>query len=704
MLPKKNSTEYQRLRSHLNKLMQLSESEMSKRWDKWDETEDHFQAYMDLRTTSKNRSDPSGSAFEGSDYPGARPFVIPKSFSNVMTLTSHLHSTFTRRSPVISVGASTPDAFKSARFMEMHLQHQFKRTRGRLKMWFPILDSLKFNLGVVRNQWTTHKRITTTWRDEPGTKKDIFGNEQLDPGAPTRKVPVQEEQTIFEGNEIQQVDPYNFFPDPRVPLCDMEKGEFCAYRYSLPLTTLLQMAERDDDYDVNVEFIKEAFKAIRNETTEGSTLGLIGRAFRGPDNAGTRERRPIYRGQVSSDLVILEEIYVDLIPGKFGLKVYDETNDSVEKASNSIERWKFVLANFSDIIYGEPIDTPNSQYPLIGGELFPDGHRFLENVSYLDLGSPMQQAASFLINSRMDNVRLNLNGQWVVDPNAIEIPDFKRSKHGKILRLKQSARNRDVRSAIQQLPVADITAGHIASVEQMLSLADRTLFNPSTIQGQVSSGRRPATEIVAASNAAGSIIRTFAELLSAAIMEPLGEQMIMNTQQRASIQQWVDLIGLNNMQEFAAERDTGLILVSPSDFQQAAGYLYFIPHDGTSPIDPTMQANLAMQMIQVASQSPMLQVKLDLYELFKLWARGLNFQNLEAFELQDDELRNLAIKQMLLNTIPRTMGDEELMREREAGNVVPVNEAGGMQPGNNGGGMNQQAATMARMMGGLGGQ
>ncbi len=697
MLPKRNSSEYNKLRDHLNRLMAISESEMSKKWDSWDETEKHFQAYFDLRTTAKNRSTTYGSDREDAEYPGARPFVIPKSFSNVMTLTSHLHSTFTRRAPIFAVGAANPEYVKAARLMELHLQHQMRRTRGRLKLWFPISDALKFNIGVVHTNWTTHKRVITRQTQQPATTQDILGNPVIDQNAPPVTVEEREETVTFEGNEIQQIDPYCFFPDPRVPVCDMQQGEFMAWRDTKPLTYVLQLAN-EDNYDINSEFIEKAFEAIRSPREGNHYLGLRATAFPGDDNRFTKQRKPLYRGMVSQGTVILEHIYVDLVPSKYGLKVKTPDGTTV-KGSSDIERWHFIQANFSELIYGAPLDSPNGSYPLMGGELFPDGHRFLQNISYQDLGNPFQQAASFLINSRMDNIRLSLNGMWVIDPTSIDPSDFSRSKHGKMIRLKQTARTRDVRAAITQLQVADITAGHVASIEQLLSLADRTLFNPSTIQGQVSTGRRPATEIVAASNAAGSIIRTFAELFSAALMEPLGELMIATTQDRSTIDQWMDITGLPNVQEFANEVKHGLMKISPDDFNKIAGGLYFVPHDGTSPIDPTVQANLAMQMIQVASNSPLLQAKLDLYELFKLWARGLSFQNLEAFELKDSELRDIALRQALLQQIPRAMEDNSFERELQAGNLAPASELGGSQPGNEGGGMNQLAALMGQRSG-----
>ena len=65
----------------------------------------------------------------------------------------------------------------------------------------------------------------------------------LDTGK-TKKRKVSKRVDGYSGNRLSSTRPYDFFPDPRVPVRFFQKGEFCAARVELGWNTILKRTQQ----------------------------------------------------------------------------------------------------------------------------------------------------------------------------------------------------------------------------------------------------------------------------------------------------------------------------------------------------------------------------------------------------------------------------------------------------------------------------
>lgn len=627
-LPEKNSDHYMKLLAMGLDRIRLSQRAMTQKHKDWRRMDDSYKAYINLPQKSKDRRSKAGT---GSDYPGTEPIIIPKSFAQTITLTSHLHSVFTRRQPVFQIEAQSPDSYNSAKFMEMMLQHQWTRTRGSLQLYFAIQAMLKYRMGAATVLWLEHVRQRTMLRDEPVMVDDGFGNMIPSPDGTTEPKRVNEYVTTFEGNSIAAQDPYNLHLDPRVPISELQRGEFVGWRYTTHINQLMHR-QRDGEFE-NVDYIREATKQARDGK-------LFNRDFRagGMTTISDRSLRSKQdKSRFNADQPTIDELVIELVPRSFGIG-----------ESNDLRKYILVIANESTLLRADEMELEHGEYPLHAAEFDPDGFSFLEGKSYLEYMDPLQQHVSWLINSHMENVRKSLNDIWVYDPTKIASADINTATPGARIRLLPAAEGQDVRTALQQLPVVDVTQGHMLQAEQFMGMMERIGFNPPNISGNVNSGRRSAREIVAAGQGGSSILQTIAETFSLQFMQPLVEQMIQNTQQLAKTEQWVRLVGETNTQRFMQDAQNGLIGVDPD---KLLGEIYFVPNDGTAPLDQVYLAQVWQQILQTVGSSEMLSQRFNVMEIFKETVGQLGVRNFERFEIMDDAQLQAMVQQG--NAVPQ---------------------------------------------------
>lgn len=612
-LPEKNSDQYMKLLAMILDRIRLSQRAMSKKHTDWRRMDDSYRAHINLPQKSKDRRKKAG---KGADYPGTEPIIIPKSFAQTITLTSHLHATFTRRMPIFEIEAKTPDSYESAKLMELMLQHQWVRTRGSMQLYFAIQSFLKYRIGAATCLWIEQLRRRTMLRDTPVMIEDGFGNRVPAPDGSTEPQRITEDVVMFEGNGINAQNPYNLHLDPRVPITEIQRGEFVGWRYTTHINQLIHR-QYDGEFE-NVDYIKEATRQAR----EGK---LFNRDFRagGMTSVSDRSLRSKQdKTRFNTDQPTIDELVIELVPRAHGIG-----------ESNNLEKYIVVVANESVLLRADPLELEHGEYPLHGAEYDPDGFTFLEGKSYVEYMDPLQQHVSWLINSHMENVRKVLNDVILYDPTKINSADINTAQPGARIRLQPAAEGQDIRTAIWQLPVADVTAGHMVQAEQFMQMMERLGFNPPNLSGQVNTGRRSARETTLAAQGGTAILRTIAETFSLQFMQPMVEQMIQNTQQLASTEQWVKIIGERNVQKLQESAQNGLINITPDDL---LGEIYFVPNDGTAPLDHVYLGQIWQQIFQTVGSSEVLAQRFDAMEIFKEMVSQLGVRNFDRFEVVDD--------------------------------------------------------------------
>jgi hypothetical protein len=374
-----------------------------------------------------------------------------------------------------------------------------------------------------------------------------------------------------------------------------------------------------------------------------------------PDTDDTSDRDLISRGIAHPGLSTANENLstisyyeimqgsVEVIPAELGLG--EQTTP---------QKWVFAIGNRNQIIQAEPLDLDHDMHPVVVNEPYTLGYGFGQ-PGMADYLNPIQDLLSWFVNSHMDNVKTALNNMFVVDPSMVEIQDMKKPGAGKIIRLKKAAYGQDVRQALSQLPVTDITTGHIKDFETIIRVGDGLSSVTDNVRGlQSSGGRKTATEIRTSGEAAASRLAANARLISAQALVDLAEQMSMNTQQNMSQEFYLQLVGRDGL--------TTPVHITP---EHITGDFHYPVHDGTLPIDRVAMLDVWKEIFLGIAQDPEMRQQYNMLAIFEHMAELGGAKNLKQFRVD-------------VSTAP----DEEVNQQVQAGNLVPTSEVGNL-PGAN---------------------
>jgi hypothetical protein len=248
----------------------------------------------------------------------------------------------------------------------------------------------------------------------------------------------------------------------------------------------------------------------------------------------------------------------------------------------------------------------------------------------------------------MENVRSAINNQWVVDPFAVEMKDVNRPGPGKTIRLKRSAINKDVRAAIQQLPVQDVTRGHIADMDTFFDIGQRVSAVSENLLGlQDSGGRKTATEVRTSTAAAASRLSALARIVSAQGMTPLASQMSINSMQWMSQSFHIRVTGSD-----------GLIYPLQIDPDGISGDFFYPIHDGSLPLDKVALLDIWKEILTGVLSDPEIRQTYSVPKLFEFVAELGGAKNIKSFKIQQ--------------------GDPgQIDQQAQQGNLAPISGASG---------------------------
>lgn len=490
-------------------------------------------------------------------------------------------------------------------------------------MYTWLLDPAKYGFGVVGNYWDEEEVVVSEVIEEPPTYLGI-----PIPGAKPEKRRVTSRVPGYTGNRLYNVRPQDFFPDPRVPISQLQQGEFCGRYVEVSWNTILKRKQAGKYF--NVEELERVRQAV-HDREKGSDQVMLPEGAEelplGPPRIrGKREDKPY---------VALQEIYVELVPKEWQL------GDTAWP-----EKWVFTLAEEEVIIGAQPLGLYHNQFPFFVQEYEVDGYSLFAR-SMIEVMNPLQDTLTWLLNSHMHNVRKTLNDQFVVDPSRVVMKDLTDPNAGRLIRLKPDYYGTDARLAVHQLQVTDATQAHLKDMNVIQDLIQRVTGVNDNIMGTINpGGRKSATEVRSSTTFGVSRLKTNAEYMSAMAWQPLAAVLLQNTQQLYDQEKQFRIAG-DTMGPNGAFVD-----VSP---ESIAGFYDYVPVDGTLPVDKFAQANLWRQFIADIGSNPGL-------------AQGYDIKGIIAHMMQLAGAKN--IKQFEVQVVP----DDQMQQQVAAGNSVPAQQ------------------------------
>jgi hypothetical protein len=595
---------HQKVLQKLMDMRKLSERHMGGFRDRWRAAELQYQAYMKTETFNQ--------LLKAANKKGTPPeqitITIPYTYATIQTINTYLLHTFCGRSPMFQVSSYSGEEVERARNLETVLQYNGDKERIVGKLWQYFHDGEQYGVQVMRVTWKTETRVRTVWKET--NIIPIFGR-----GA-SKLQPQKETAVTFEGNEINNIDPFRFYPDPRVPMKEVNsRGEFVFWeeyegRHSLKKAEKQGLIKYVDD-------IPAAPRRLDSDSERGRLSG--GGTTPGID--------PFDKDKG----YILTQGTVDLCPEEWGLS--DEEN---------YEKWLFTWANDGQIIQAEPLDFDHGLHPVIVGEPYSTGYEF-GSMSVTDMLGPMQEIISWMFNSHMFNVRSALNNTFLVNPQMVDMEDLKKGGPGRIIKLKPAAFGQDVKNAFYQVPVVDVTQGHVQDMQVLQRFGDLVSATNDNLRGVINSGgRKSATEIRQSGEAGASRLAGHARLVSTQSISPLAEMEAWNLQQNMSQEVWLKILG-------AQQGMKGPVRIGPEDI---AGSFYFPVHDGTLPLDRVALLDVWREIFMAVLQSPILAQQYDAPGIFQYIAELGGAKNLSTFKVQFGEDAALAAAAGQGNMVP----------------------------------------------------
>ncbi|OYW77698.1 MAG: hypothetical protein B7Z37_03145 [Verrucomicrobia bacterium 12-59-8] len=565
--------------------LKMSERKMSRFYARWRAREKQIQAYIDLPNYEKQLKEMN----ESGAPPVITSITIPYSYATIATIATYLTHTFTGRKPLFNVASNSSQAAANAPHMETVLQYQAD-TRYMIKRFMQFFkDSETYAVGAMKCVWEVEKRKRTTW-----TQSGMG-----------ERVSKRELKTTYEGNDLENIDPFCFFPDPRVPMSEAPwRAEFIFWRDFIGMHEL-QIEKGDYGYQNLGGF-------GHMPQNEGAT-GVSARSMLVGGEAMPGQAKD---NQTSNGLSFLQrdECTCWVIPSK----IIDPKTKRALGDGVSPELWIFTVINKKIIIRAQPFEYDHGMHPIVTVEPHSVGYGF-GHPSTADYLAPIQDAASWFLNTHIYNVRSFLNNMIVYNPALIEGKDLANPKPGKLIRLKRSAMGVDIRTAIFQLQQTDVTRGHISDLENVIKMGDMLSSVNDNLRGiQDSGSRKTATEVRTSGEAGASRLAAQARLYSAQGFSPLGMQMCLNTQQFLSSEMEMRIIG-----------EDKVMMMGPDHL---VGDYYFPIHDGTLPLDKVALVDIWKEILLGVTKDPELRTQFSVVKIFEWVAELGGARNISNFK------------------------------------------------------------------------
>lgn len=604
---------------HLLSRLTFSEEKMKQFHPRWKANERRVQAYIslpDYEATLKQMN------VEGKP-PKVTEIVVPYSWATISTIVTYGIQVFCARKPMFNLTCPNAAGQESVRGMETMLQYNVENTRL-VKHFFQFLQDCElYGLGIWRTAWKTKTAMRTVWTKNPVALEglSLFG------AAPSTWVKKRELRKTFQGTEAFAQDPFMFFPDPRVPMNEVNrKGEFVFWRTDESRMDL-QTMEAEGLLRWTEAIPKgrsTAYNSSSESASDSSSRGLLSDGDSRPGvSHGTNS--------FANDFVQIDQGTVNIIPSKLGLG-----------PSDRMEKWIFTIANKAQILQAEPLDLDHGMHPVAVAEPYSLGYGFGQ-PGISDYLGPLQDTISWFINSHILNVRAALNNMFVVDPSMVEMQDLRNPEPGKLIRLKRSVYGQDVRTALYQFQVQDVTGNHTADMNTISRMADMLSSVTDNVRGlHDAGGRKTATEVRVSGEAGASRLAAHARLISAQAITDLTEQMVLNYQQNLDEDFFTMVVGKSGES----------LRISP---EMVVGDFTYPVSDGTLPIDRVAMLDVWKELFMTVGQDPELRQNYSMPKMFEWIATLGGVQNLAGMKVQP-------------------IAQPQIDQQVQAGNMVPTTE------------------------------
>jgi len=612
-----DSEQHKVLLDHIMDAARDSYEVISERFDTWKELDEKLTVYVDLDAEEQEIKD------EDKSKPVS--IVVPISYATRETVLTYWVSAFMKHPLFRYRPSKDPKDTIGTIMLESLIAQDCVKSKVGLDLHTMWSDMITYGFGAGSPGWETEMGFKTRYKEEVDDNLGLVARRRL--------VSEREEIVKFDGNRLRAIDPYNFLPDPKIPVTDPKSMGHSGYSERLTYNQLLMEEKEAAGELFNVKYLaglenctSTYFSADDSNTGRYSKTGI------------TYENMTVSNSSKTVDVI---NKWMWIIPADFGLSDYEYP-----------EHWAFQVAADRVIIKAERSGLDHNTHPTCTMAPDSDGHTIIP-VSLLEREYPIQHSIDWLWKSHVANVRKAVNNMFVADPSMINMKDLTDTKFGMVARLRPSAWGRSVKDVLQQLPVQDVTRNHVQDIQYLLNI-DARVFTSDQAKGyQERTGERVSAEEARGTRMSYlSKMEKMARIGSMQGHYDIAEQMAYNTLQMSTEEKIVRVLG--DYQDVLA-REFGITAdFAKVDLRKLDPSVDVVPQDGSLPsgeFAPTWE-----RLINMGMQNPETLKTLDFTRMFMHVARLLGVDNPEDFKKK--------------NLSTGVKSDEEIDKGVQNGNLV----------------------------------
>ena len=538
------------------------------------------------------------------------------------TVLTYMMAALAGRNPMFQLEGLNRKSRTPAAILERLLHQHMRRTGGEAKMAQMFLDSIRYGFAPTKITWDAKKKT----------------------------------------NVITNFDPRRAFPDPRVQWGDWERMQFISFVDYASTSSLLASGQYPK---------LNKYPQLRKTMTAGQGQG-----------SGWDAHQSYYRDEGRGhNIDPLEPTAPDTITGNssFSLsraRIIDETwvrLNGYEVGVPSLDQiWMVVTVLDEKVVIRAQLNPYGRQFPVVIGGFYQDAHKTYSQSLY-DVLLPMHEISTWMLRSRIDNVQLALQNLIFADPTQVNIADLIDRNPWNIVRTLPGSKPGD---GIFIANIPDITANNWNDIAAISDLKQRVSAASDAQQGMpTSDGIRSATEIQRLTQLGSQRLGVLSRIQSATSVRPMIEMMVGNLQ---------DALNLEGSIKAPQNQTPGLLAPMVKDgyldfdVRDLQGDIEYLVVDGTLPIEPTRNAETWMSMLEIINNGG-LNMEYSTGRIVEEAIRSMGVSDLDQFKISKEEQAQGMTPSQQLTMMEKMRGasvvpNEELQKQVQAGNVVPMNQ------------------------------
>ena len=483
------------LTEDLKRMLKNSRDTMGKQYPKWDR---NIGVY-------RGKLLPDAEDYEARATGEPEKSIIPLSYAQVQTFVAFGFLLLTQNKRFYEISGTGDEDFDFVELVEKGLARDLLHNQWNAKLYQFLLDLARCSIAPLKHWWTVDTQSVKI--DLPEELANSPMGALLGETKSTRIDAIK-----YEGNRIQNVKPKNFLPDTRKSLTEWESGQFVADEDCWHITNVKELERKGLAFGVKhvSQMTKESW-AARGKSALSSLEDSIGKAK-----------------DESDYMVALTEGNVRLIPAKYDLGPEDFPI-----------LYTFRLAN-DRLISLEESNTLHDSFNYCLAQFSHDNEAKL-NEGLSDTIHALQDTITWLYNSRVSSVRNSMDRHLVVNPTHIDTASLE--ARSPIIYTRKNAPLVDLRSLVHQLDIRDTTTGHFQDADNLMKTMQFVTGVNENAMGQVSGGRRSATENRAANAGAASRMKVILSCAWDTALGPLGRKLSLNQRQGFSPETFRKIFG-----------------------------------------------------------------------------------------------------------------------------------------------------------------